>query len=250
MNRSLWLQSLSKTYCPPWPCSVCGKGNVALVNGSLTEHETADSKEGRKHDAWDPDWITYGFTAWAQCQHPKCKQRFAIAGTGGVGPDQDDEGNIGWQDFFDPSYCFPAPRMIAVPGKCPEDVRVELDAAFSLYWSQPAASAGRLRVALELLLNRQGVPKRKRDRGGKYKDLWLHARLDLFAKSNPATAAQLMALKSLGNSGAHEGTISKSDLLDAFEVLEHALEEIIEQRTKRVAALTKQLTRKHGKKAK
>ena len=57
-----------------------------------------------------------------------------------------------------------------------------------------------------------------------------------------------MALKSLGNSGAHEGSISREDLLDAFEVLEHSLEEIIEQRSKRVAALSKKLTKKHGKK--
>lgn len=219
-----------------------------MVSGSLTQQETADSESARNHEAWDPDWIKYAFTAWAQCQHSKCKQQFAIAGTGGVGPEQDEEGHVDWQDFFDPSYCFPAPRMIAIPDKCPDDVCIELDAAFALYWSHPAASAGRMRVALELLLTHQGVPRRKRIGGGKSKELWLHARLELFAKSNPSTAAQLMALKSLGNSASHEGSISKADILDAFEVLEHALAEIIEQRSKRVAVLAKKLTRKHSKK--
>lgn len=219
-----------------------------MTKDSLTEHETAASKSARNHEAWDPDWIDYAFTAWAQCQHPKCKQQFSIAGTGGVGLVQTEDGNAEWEDYFDPKYCFPGLRMIAIPDKCPEEVTVELDAAFAMFWSQPAASAGRLRVALELLLDHQGVPKRKRDGNGKYKELWLHARLDLFAKSNPATAAQLMALKSLGNSGAHEGSISTDDLLDAFEVLEHALGEIIEQRSKRVAVLSKKLTRKHSKK--
>lgn len=218
-----------------------------MIGGSVTEQETVESKLLRGDDAWDPDWITYGFTAWAQCQHPKCKQQFAIAGTGGVGLEPDEEGRAEWEDYFEIRYCFPAPRMIAIPDKCPKEVNIELDAAFALYWSQPAASAGRLRVALELLLNHQGVKKRKRD-GGKNKDLSLHARLELFAQSNPATAAQLMALKSLGNSGAHEGSISKGDLLDAFEVLEHALGEIIEQRSKRVALLAKQLTQKHSRK--
>ena len=153
-----------------------------------------------------------------------------------------------WDDYFEPKHCFPVLRLNKVPDKCQEDVATELDAAFSLFWSNLAACAGRLRVALELLLNHQGIPKRKRDSKGKYKELWLHARLDLFAKGNPATGAQLMALKSLGNSGAHEGSISREDLLDAFEVLEHSLEEIIEQRSKRVAALSKKLTKKHGKK--
>lgn len=249
MDRSLWLQSLSKTYCPPWPCSVCGKGNVALVRNSLVKHETVESKTAHDHEAWDPDWIMYGFTAWAECQHPTCKQKFSICGTGGVGAEQDEEGNVEWGDYFDPQHCFPTLRLIKVPEKCPDDIKAELDAAFALYWSHPAASAGRIRVALELLLNHQGVPKRKRSGRGKCQELWLHARLDLFAKANPTTGSQLMALKSLGNTGAHEGSITKSDLLDAFEVLEHSLDEIIDQRSKRVAALAKSLTKKHGKKS-
>ena len=163
-------------------------------------------------------------------------------------PEQDEEGRMDWEYYFDALYVFPTLRMIAIPDKCPKEVSVELDAAFALYWSQPSASAGRLRVALELLLNHQGVQKKKRDGGGKLKDLTLHGRLELFAKSNPATAAQLMALKSLGNAAAHEGSIDKQDVLDAFEVLEHALAEIIEQRSKRVAELSKKIAKKHSKK--
>jgi hypothetical protein len=55
-----------------------------------------------------------------------------------------------------------------------------------------------------------------------------------------------MALKWLGNTGAHEGSISDADLLDAFEIFEHALAEIVDKRSANLAALAKKLTKKHG----
>jgi len=58
---------------------------------------------------------------------------------------------------------------------------------------------------------------------------------------------QLMALKWLGNSGSHSGEVSRDDLLDAFEILEHALAELLEQKSERIAALAKKMTAKHGK---
>jgi hypothetical protein len=78
-------------------------------------------------------------------------------------------------------------------------------------------------------------------------DLSLHARLDAFATTEPVVGPKLMALKWLGNAGSHDGEVSKADLLDAFEILEHALGEIVEKRSKRVATLAKKLMKKHGR---
>jgi hypothetical protein len=58
---------------------------------------------------------------------------------------------------------------------------------------------------------------------------------------------QLMALKWLGNTASHEGNVSREDLLDAFEILEHILVELIDQRSVRVAELARNLTKKHAK---
>ena len=246
MNRSLWSELLSETYCPPWPGPICRKGTVALVPKSLMRHETVESQRARGHHEWDPDWLTYAFTAWGECRHTQCKQQFAIAGSGSVGPEQDEEGNMGWEAYFEPMYCFPTIELIDLPKGCPDEVAQELDAAFCLYWSNRAACAGRIRVALELLLDHLGVQKKKKGKNGKFAELGLHARIELFAIGNPVTGGQLMALKSLGNSAAHEGSISTVDLLDAFEVLEHTLEEVIEKRSQKVAALAKKLNKKHS----
>ena len=213
---------------------------------SLICKETAASKGARSDDNWDPEWKEYTFTAWAECRHPACKQRFAIAGTGGVETDQDENGAIGWANYFSPKACYPMPDMFEFPAKCPDDVKGELRAAFAMFWAHRRACAGRVRVALEYLMNHLGVPKRRKNKNGKYFDLTLHARIDTFAANDSTIGPQLMALKWLGNAGNHTGEVNQEDLLDAFEIIEHALGEIIDKRSARVARLAKKLMKRHG----
>lgn len=246
MKRSLWTRTLNKDWCPAWPCPVCRKDTLLLVQNSLTCRETVESKRARSDEAWDPDCIIYAFTAWAKCRRPSCKQQFAIAGTGGVERKYNEYGFREWEDYFSPMMCYPMPDMFDFPAKCPDDVREELRAAFEIFWSHRPACAGRIRVALECLINYLGVPKRKKGGSGKYFDLTLHARIDAVAKKEPTIGFQLMALKWLGNAGSHIGDVSKNDLLDAFEIMEHALGEIIERRSAKVAKLAKNLSKKHG----
>jgi len=246
MNRSIWTQTLTKTWCPAWPCPVCRKGSVALVQKSLVYKETVESKRAHKDETWDPIGITFTFTAWAECKNSSCRQEFAIAGTGGMSPELGVDGNYEWEEYFSPMMCRPMPDMFDFPAKCPNEVKDELRAAFAIFWSQRAACAGRIRVALECLMNHLDVPQRKKGKNGKYFDLNLHTRIDVFAKNEPKIGPQLMALKWLGNAGSHNGEVSKDDLLDAFEIMEHALGEIIEKRSAKAAELAKKLTKKHA----
>ena len=112
MNRSLWTQTLSKTSCP-----VCKNGSLALVQKLLVYHETIESKGAHNHESWDPDWISYTFTAWAECRHPTCKQDFAIAGTGGVCPEIGADGDYEWEEYFVPMICQPMPDIVEIPAK-------------------------------------------------------------------------------------------------------------------------------------
>jgi len=61
-------------------------------------------------------------------------------------------------------------------------------------------------------------------------------------------AANLMAIKWLGNTGSHDSAVTFKDLLDAYEIMEPTLDGILGSRAKRVAKLAKQLTRKHARK--
>ncbi|MFM0561416.1 DUF4145 domain-containing protein [Paraburkholderia sediminicola] len=221
-----------------------------MVKDSLVVEETAKSRRWRDDENWDPDWIQYTFTAWGQCLQPSCKQRFAISGTGGVGPEVGEEGEMQWDDYFSPAACHPMPSIIDLPNKCPDNVKQQLESAFALFWSHPEACAGRIRVALELLMDHVGVPRKKTDSKGKEYPFDLHARIDFYSSLNIEAGTQLMALKWFGNTGSHGGEVSKTDLLDAFEILEHTLVEIIDKRAEKVALLAKKLTQKHSKKKK
>lgn len=249
MNRQIWADEINTNGCPPWPCCVCNKGTLVLVQNSLSHKETVTSAASHNDEGFDFDWVDYVFTAWAKCSYSKCGQEYAIAGTGGVFPGyvESADGAVShdYFDFFIPKACVPMPDVFAIPAKCPDDIASELRAAFALFWSNKAACASRIRVALEYLMSHVGVPLKRKKKNGKFYELTLHDRIDTYAASQKDVGTQLMALKWLGNTGSHDSSVGRDDLLDAFEILEHVLQEIVEGRSKRVAALAKQLTIRH-----
>jgi hypothetical protein len=239
---------MTKHYAPPWPCPSCARGVLKMVPNSLVSKERARSRSERDDEKWDPDWIEYIFTAWLKCS--SCGEEVVASGDGGVEPGYDQEEGMTWEDYFAPRLLCSTPDMFFIPPKCPGEVSKKLRAAFTVFWSDQGAAATRIRVALELLLNHLGVKKRRKDRSGKLVDLSLHARIEEFARRDAKVGGQLMALKWLGNTGSHEGRVTKEDLLDAFEIMEHALAELIERRSEKVAELAKRLTQRHREKRK
>lgn len=80
----------------------------------------------------------------------------------------------------------------------------------------------------------------------KRKKLTLHQRLDLFKAVRPEIADFLIPIRIFGNSGSHEGAsaVQHEELLDAFEVVEHALSLLYGSKDKDIAAKAKQLAKK------
>ncbi|CAI8998894.1 DUF4145 domain-containing protein [Pseudomonas sp. IT-196MI5] len=236
---------MSSHWMPAWKCPICKSGHTVLVRDSLVSHESTTSKNSRGHEAWDPDWIELIFVAWGKCSNERCGQDFSISGTGGLEEFWNDEEGRDWDERYYPKMCIPMPEVFDLPTKCPELVKKELTSAFSLLWTSRESCAGRIRVALELLMDHVKVPKQADTKDGKRYDLKLHRRVEIFTEANPAVGAQLMALKWLGNAGSHDGDVVLQDLLDAFEILEHTLDEIINERSARVAHLAAKLTSRH-----
>lgn len=247
MTRGLWKETLTKLHSPPWPCPSCSRGTLKVVLNSLVDKETSRSQAAHGSQDWDPDSVEYTFTAWLDCN--TCGEDVVVSGVGGVEPGYDQEG-MTWDDYFSPRILVPMPDMFGIPKKCPKEVSQKLRAAFSVFWIDQSAAATRVRVALKRLLDHLGIKRRRKDKGGKLVELTLHSRIEAFAKRDAIIGAQLMALKWLGNTGSHEGTVTKDDLLDAFEIMEHALVEVIDRRSAKVVELAKQLAQRHHKKRK
>ena len=82
------------------------------------------------------------------------------------GEDGDQEEKF--EEYFSPIFCRPMPDLFDLPTGCPDPVRVELRGAFSLFWAHRASCAGRIRVALERLMDHLGAPKKRKNKHGKF----------------------------------------------------------------------------------
>jgi hypothetical protein len=265
MKRSLWIQPLTERSSPAWPCPACSNGTLALVPNSLVHKQTLESKK-LYEVLGEPESITATFSAWLKCSHGNCGEEVVVVGNGKMvivekGIDDlldeyidegtgDREPSPKYGSIYQPLFCCPMPDMFELSERCPAEVKSELRAGFRLFWSDQAASAGRVRVSLERLMDHYRIPRRCRGTNGKYFDLKLHTRIEIFSKRQSSAGEKLMALKWLGNTGSHQGDVSRNDLLDGFEILEYLLAELFEKRTVHVVGLARQLMKKHAKRRK
>lgn len=246
-DRRKWTAIIRRNWAPAWPCPTCHKGTLRLRAGTLVAHETVPSKRAHSHEDWDPEWCEYTFTAWLKCSNLHCGEDVAVAGSGGEELEYEPEEGMSLERYYVPKYVRPALELFDIPTKCPKSASEVLRHAFALYWHDHSATANRIRIAIERLLDSLGVKKRRKDKSGKFQDLSLHQRIEEFTKTEPQLGGQLMALKWVGNVGSHDAQVKRDDLLDAFEILEHTLSELVNQRTKRITQLAKKLHAKHAK---
>jgi hypothetical protein len=175
-----------------------------------------------------------------------------VLGKAGHEPDFDpEEHQETWTDYYAPLAMWPMPDVFKIPHECPSDVATDLRASFALIWSDRNAAAGRLRAAVEQLLTGLAIARYRTERGkagkrGRHIRLSLHRRLELLERRAPTMAKNLMGVKWLGNTGTHETKpVTIDDLLAAYAITSHALDELVGKRTKKIAASAKKLTKKH-----
>jgi hypothetical protein len=247
MNRDQWLKTFAKNSDPGWPCPWCGKGMLRPVNNSFTSRERAESRKQQNDHHYDEELEKRTFTCWFKCDGV-CKEDVAITGTSGKtfvydeGPDEELIELI--IEYCQPLIAEPMPPIFEIPKGAPDNVSADLQAAFRLVWIDPGAAANRVRVAVEHLLDYLGIPATvETEKGTLLRKL--HERIELYAKKEPTYGAHLMAIKWLGNTASHEGQVSREAFIDACEILEHTLSEILEQRSKTIAKLAEKLTKEH-----
>lgn len=244
MDDTIWNLSITDSSAPPWPCPHCHTGVLVLVKDSIKHVETVASAERSAEPGWSPDDERSTFSCWLKCSVATCEEEVAVIGRGVVEAEMDHEGDYEWVHYYLPKSAWPMPDVFRIHPSCPSDVSKELRASFRLIWSDRNAAAGRLRVALERLLTAVGVKERVRT-PGKIITLSLHERIVRLEKKQPTIAGHLMAVKWFGNTGAHYSNVSLDDLLAAYGIMEHALDELVNKRAKQVAALAKSLTARH-----
>ena len=247
VKRQLWKPPFA--VFPSWPCPACEIGTVALLDGSLTTVETGLSEEAHDHEAWEPTWIEERFIAILICNNVNCRESVAVSGRTRHVEDHDYERQQhNWTRLYQPKSFSEAPPVFPIPESCPDPIEHELKTAFSLIWLDIGSSANRLRSAIEVLLDERRVRKTTQNSSGKRIPLTLHQRIAQFRNKNNDAADSLEAVKWLGNVGSHASldALTIDELLDGFELFEHAIERVYVRRDEQLIKLAGVINKQRG----
>ncbi len=95
-------------------------------------------------------------------------------------------------------------------------------------------------------MNEQGVNKTFLTRRRKRKKYTLHDRIEEFKKKNKEVADYLLAIKWIGNTGSHPGELEKEDILEAYQLLEHSLLSLYDNKEERLRKISKEINSRKG----
>jgi hypothetical protein len=186
------------------------------------------------------------FSALMLCNNPNCAHIVAVIGTVSFDLEHSYLPNGGWDTeavpLFTPMAFWEAPPLIRVRTDYPEDVDGQLKRSFPLYWLDRGACANAIRATVETLLTERGVPETTVNLHGNTVRISLHDRIVKFQATDPAAAALLLAIKLLGNAGSHGDDVTRDDLLDAYEIVDHVIDTIYNTRAAHAATLASALT--------
>lgn len=256
LDKSIWAETFSQNDLPAFRCPRCGTNTLKLDDKTLAKEETAASKASQDHEAWEPDWTVERFVVLLRCASGNCGDIVAVSGEVKYEPSYDEDNDWSYEAVLQPKSMFPPPPMIALPAELPESIESELKLAFQFFWADYGACATKIRTSVERLMDHFKVAKvrivkdpKKPKAPGKLRPLDLGTRIDKFisATGNVVHKEHLHALRVIGNLGTHNNVLTRTEMLEAFEVYEHALEELVGKKSTQIAKLAKKLSQRRGR---
>ncbi|WP_223541965.1 DUF4145 domain-containing protein [Pseudomonas sp. BF-RE-26] len=133
-----------------------------------------------------------------------------------------------------------------IPAKCPSGVTEHLHESFGIFFMDSGSALNSIRAAVEVLLTDMGI-KRSSVVKNKRRSLSLHQRINLLPARFQELKELILAVKWLGNAGSHSGPEpTAGDVRVAYDMLEHVLSEIYEEKTKKLKAVAKSVNKRKG----
>ena len=251
VRRELWKRRFVERF-PSWPCPKCSTGTLKENKKKSLEVEHGWSLREHSHEDWEPDWIENAFSSILVCSISNCGHVVVVSGSsrvewGWVVSD------VGEQDSYSTRVLFPsafseAPPIFTPPEQPPSKVTRSLSQSFSAYWTNPNGCLNNLRSCVEAILDNRRIAKTTIVKS-KRKRLSLHSKIRKYGQKNPSQSDTLVAIKWLGNEGSHSNdyTIDDEHLLDSYDIIEHALEEIYAEKSAVIAKKAKLIIKAKGR---
>ncbi|XQF93676.1 DUF4145 domain-containing protein [Pseudoalteromonas espejiana] len=213
INHRFIVKIIEKKFPKDYRCSKCSDGFLEFIPDTFHKYDTLDSAKLFQCEDWEPDWVDYIFTGSLCCVN--CGETHIVTGTGKPEEYIDEEGKV-FFDVFYPKFFLPTINIFPIPSNTPEAISEIIKSSFSLAWADYSASGNKLRVALELIVDKL-VPNSTKSLGNKIKDI-------PDAKSN--IREMINAIKWLGNQGSHEAKLEEYDLAFSFKIIERVLKDL------------------------
>lgn len=236
---------------PTLPCPDCGLDSLRLSPGSVQLARKPHPKNPALVPRFDPEasvweglakaaafcidlkYQQHRYVAFLVCD--RCGQSVAAQGDATVAkPGTQGQLAVPDEPKLAVNFFTPALQIIPRRNNYPERIKDELARSFATFFCDPAATGNRIRTLVEVLLDEQGIDKLRQRAGRKTEPgrqeriakIPLGERLKLFEASRPDIARMLMSIKLFGNEASHGSGVSSSDVLDAYELLNHVLEDL------------------------
>lgn len=226
---------------PHWTCPTCNEGSLEVIPREVKKWETAASVIERGMDDWEPDWRRGTFHLVIKCSRDWCGERVVV--TGVITWEHHDEGET---VRFAPKCFEPALNIIQVPDKAPRSIHRTVHIAGALLFADPSSSGNKVRIAVEQLMDHFKV--KRFEKRGKRVPIPLQRRLDAFKHLHPEEAELLTACKWLGNVASHGSEqLTFRQAVEGFEILEHVLQGLLDDKSKRITRMAKAVNKRKGK---
>ena len=248
ITRTIWKNQFTADRIPAWTCPSCHKGILVGDKNCIKPIEDVNSINAHSHDQWEPNWITGSFGGVLKCNNPNCCEKVVFIGKMHVEENRNFDEEMGEWDFTDVenftaiAFCPPL-HLFPVHKDLPKKIAYEIVESFKLYWMDVSSCANKIRIVVELIMDEHKVAKTFINKT-KRKGYSLHQRIELFKGKMRDEAELLMAIKWIGNSGSHVNeSLTKDDILDAYEILDHVTVKLFEKDSLRLKRLSKTINK-------
>ncbi|MFK5664411.1 DUF4145 domain-containing protein [Pseudomonas shirazica] len=243
LKRNQLEYAFTASNVPPYACPHCEAG-ILQVEGKLDSKVTEASKKDQDY-GFDPDLVVLTFSGRLTCT--TCSEVVFVVGTGGVEIEHEIDENGDWAsewvEYYNPRFFYPPLKLVNCPEKTPPTVKDKIWAACEAYFSQPDSCCNSLRAAAEEILTDLKIDLKKPDGGY----LSFSSRINKLPAERDAVKALFDAIRWLGNHGSHsDSSLSRSDSLDAFDVMNLLLEELYSETRLKARELAKRINDAKG----
>lgn len=217
-------------------CPTCHKGHLKFKKVKDSKELLSSSALSKNDDYPYDEGI---FSIILICNYNKCQESVSFCGEYYL------ESDFYLQEEvlkFKPTFFYPALHLFKIPEKCPKIVKKAIIKSFAHYFNDYGACANSIRIAIEYLLDEQGIDREYVTNNNKRKDAKLHYRIKnlnisgntehpnfiSFWNNKPNLADLLMSIKFMSNDGSHllDGIKDQNDLFDAYTLLEEVLNDL------------------------